>query len=276
MTAIAAQTILAASGADAGPQWVSDLMDALGAPGAGLAIALENLFPPIPSEVILPLAGFAASNGRMGLIAVLLWTTAGSVIGALALYGVGALLGRERTLGLARRLPLVKVADVEKTEAWFLRHGSKAVFFGRMIPLFRSLVSVPAGVERMPLPLFLGLTSLGSAIWNTAFVLAGYALGDNWTQVTSIVSAYSKAVLAAAALALVAFVVVRLFRSGGGSRRAGKGAADSGSRDADAGAHAAADAHAGAGEAGTAGAPSGQAGPARHSATETLSLRRPD
>jgi membrane protein DedA with SNARE-associated domain len=148
MTAIAAQTILAATGADAGPQWVSDLMDALGAPGAGLAIALENLFPPIPSEVILPLAGFAASNGRMGLIAVLLWTTAGSVIGALALYGVGALLGRERTLGLARRLPLVKVADVEKTEAWFLRHGSKAVFFGRMIPLFRSLVSVPAGHRR--------------------------------------------------------------------------------------------------------------------------------
>ncbi|MER7866154.1 DedA family protein [Streptomyces cellulosae] len=272
MTAIAAQTILAATGADAGPQWVSDLMDALGAPGAGLAIALENLFPPIPSEVILPLAGFAASNGRMGLIAVLLWTTAGSVIGALALYGVGALLGRERTLGLARRIPLVKVADVEKTEAWFLRHGSKAVFFGRMIPLFRSLVSVPAGVERMPLPLFLGLTTLGSAIWNTAFVLAGYALGDNWTQVTSIVSAYSKAVLAAAALALAAFVVIRLFRSGGGSRRAGKGAADSGSHDA--GVRAGADAHAG--EAGTAGAPSGQGGPARHSATETLSLRRPD
>ncbi|MFJ4057458.1 DedA family protein [Streptomyces albogriseolus] len=267
MTAIAAQTITA-SGADAGPQWVNDLMDALGAPGAGLAIALENLFPPVPSEVILPLAGFAASNGRMSLIAALLWTTAGSVIGALALYGVGALLGRERTLALAGRLPLVKVADVEKTEAWFLRHGSKAVFFGRMIPLFRSLVSIPAGVERMPLPLFLGLTTLGSAIWNTAFVIAGYALGDNWTQVTSVVSAYSKAVLAAAALALVAFVVVRLFRSGGGSRRAGRGPAGAGSRGADA------DAHAGADEAGGAGAPSGQVRPA-DSAADTLSLRRP-
>ncbi|MFI5566826.1 DedA family protein [Streptomyces sp. NPDC051740] len=219
MTAIAAHTITAAADGSAGPQWVNDLMDAMGAPGAGLAIALENLFPPIPSEVILPLAGFAASSGRMGLLAVLLWTTAGSVIGALALYGVGALLGRDRTVAIAGRLPLVKVADIERTEAWFLRHGPKAVFFGRMIPLFRSFISVPAGVERMRLPMFLGLTTLGSAIWNTAFVLAGYALGDNWEQVSTIVSAYSKVVLGVAALALVAFVVLRLLRSGDGRRR---------------------------------------------------------
>ncbi|MFV0136242.1 DedA family protein [Streptomyces sp. HMX87] len=205
----------------AAPQWINDLMDALGAPGAGIAIALENLFPPLPSEVILPLAGFAASSGRMDLLAVLLWTTAGSVIGALALYGVGALLGRDRTVALAGRLPLVKVADIEKTEAWFQRHGTKAVFFGRMIPIFRSMISVPAGVERMRLPVFLGLTTLGSAIWNTAFVLAGYALGDNWTQVTTIASAYSKVVLAGAALALLAFVGVRLLRPGAGRRRRG-------------------------------------------------------
>ncbi|MDH6519365.1 membrane protein DedA with SNARE-associated domain [Streptomyces sp. SAI-208] len=192
--------------------WVHGLMDTLGAPGAGVAIALENLFPPIPSEAILPLAGFAASAGRMSLVAVLLWTTAGSVVGALALYGVGALLGRDRTVALAARLPLLKVSDVERTEAWFLRHGTKAVFFGRMIPVFRSLVSIPAGVERMPLPVFLALTTLGSALWNTAFVLAGHALGANWTQVTDVVSAYSKVVLGAAALAVVAFVAVRLLR----------------------------------------------------------------
>ncbi|PZT69588.1 DedA family protein [Streptomyces sp. SW4] len=205
----------------AAPQWINDLMDGLGAPGAGIAIALENLFPPLPSEVILPLAGFAASSGRMDLLAVLLWTTAGSVIGALALYGVGALLGRDRTLAIAARLPLVKVADIEKTEAWFQRHGTKAVFFGRMIPIFRSMISVPAGVERMPLPVFLGLTTLGSAIWNTAFVLAGYTLGDNWSRVTDIASAYSKVVLVAAAVALLAFVVVRLLRPGAGRRRRG-------------------------------------------------------
>ncbi|MER6187497.1 DedA family protein [Streptomyces sp. NPDC001652] len=194
------------------PQWINGLMDTLGAPGAGLAIALENLFPPLPSEVILPLAGFAASTGRMSLWGALLWTTAGSVIGALALYGVGALLGRDRTVAIAARLPLVKTSDIEKTEAWFLRHGTKAVFFGRMIPIFRSLISVPAGVERMPLPVFLGLTTLGSALWNTAFVMAGYTLGANWTQVTDVVSTYSKIVLALAAAAVVAFLAVRLRR----------------------------------------------------------------
>ena len=191
------------------PAWVADLMDTLGAPGAGLAIALENLFPPLPSEVILPLAGFAASTGQMSLLAALLWTTAGSVVGALALYGVGALLGRDRTVAIAARLPLVKVTDIEKTEAWFLRHGTKAVFFGRMIPVFRSLISVPAGVERMPLPVFLTLTTLGSALWNTAFVCAGYLLGDNWTEVTAVVSAYSKVVLIGAAVAVLVFVAVR-------------------------------------------------------------------
>ncbi|WP_327716843.1 DedA family protein [Streptomyces sp. NBC_00490] len=196
----------------AAPQWINGLMDTLGAPGAGLAIALENLFPPLPSEVILPLAGFAASTGQMSLWAALLWTTAGSVIGALALYGVGALLGRDRTVAIAARLPLVKTSDIEKTEAWFLRHGTKAVFFGRMIPIFRSLISVPAGVERMPLPVFLGLTTLGSALWNTAFVMAGYTLGANWTQVTDVVSTYSKIVLVLAAAAVVAFVAVRLRR----------------------------------------------------------------
>ncbi|MFD3734242.1 DedA family protein [Streptomyces sp. NPDC058632] len=219
MTAIAAHSVSVAAGAEAGPQWVNDLMDAMGAPGAGLAIALENLFPPLPSEVILPMAGFAASGGRMSLLAVLLWTTAGSVIGALALYGVGALLGRERTVAIAGRLPLVKVSDIEKTEAWFLRHGTKAVFFGRMIPIFRSLISVPAGVERMRLSVFLGLTALGSALWNTVFVLAGYALGENWQQVTTIVSGYSKVVLGLAVLAVLAFFVTRMLRPGAGRRR---------------------------------------------------------
>ncbi|MFF0742545.1 DedA family protein [Streptomyces sp. NPDC004111] len=201
------------------PQWINTLMDTMGAPGAGLAIALENLFPPLPSEVILPLAGFAAGTGRMDLWAALLWTTAGSVIGALALYGVGALLGRERTVAIAAKLPLVKVSDIERTEAWFAKHGTKAVLFGRMIPIFRSLISVPAGIERMSIPVFLGLTTLGSAVWNTLFVLAGYLLGDNWEEVTGYVSVYSKVVLGVAGLAVVAFVVARVARKGKGRRR---------------------------------------------------------
>ncbi|MGW4028181.1 DedA family protein [Streptomyces sp. NPDC004838] len=202
------------------PGWINSLMDTLGAPGAGIAIALENLFPPLPSEVILPLAGFASSAGQMNLLAALLWTTIGSVVGALALYGVGALLGRERTVAIAAKLPLLKVSDIERTEAWFARHGAKAVFFGRMIPIFRSLISIPAGVERMPLSLFLTLTTLGSAIWNTVFVLAGYALGENWESVAGYVSTYSRGVLVAAVLAVAAFVVVRLRKAGTGRRRA--------------------------------------------------------
>ncbi|MDJ1130670.1 DedA family protein [Streptomyces iconiensis] len=193
-------------------------MESLGAVGAGIAIALENLFPPLPSEVILPLAGFTASKGSLSIVAVLIWTTVGSVVGALALYGVGAVLGRDRTVALANRIPLVKASDIEKTEKWFAKHGTKAVFFGRMIPIFRSMISVPAGVERMPLPVFLGLTTLGSAIWNAIFVFAGYGLGARWQQVTDIVSMYSKGVLGIVALALVVFLAFRLTR-GTGTRR---------------------------------------------------------
>ncbi|MFI0979151.1 DedA family protein [Streptomyces sp. NPDC021093] len=203
----------------AAPQWINSLMETMGAPGAGLAIALENLFPPLPSEVILPLAGFAAGTGQMSLWAALLWTTAGSVVGALALYGVGALLGRDRTVAIAAKLPLVKVSDIERTEAWFAKHGAKAVLFGRMIPIFRSLISVPAGIERMSIPVFLGLTTLGSAVWNTLFVLAGYLLGDNWEEVTGYVSVYSKVVLVVAGLAVVAFVGMRVLK-----KKKGKGA----------------------------------------------------
>ncbi|WP_431914401.1 DedA family protein [Nonomuraea jabiensis] len=190
--------------------WLVGLMETLGAPGAGLAIALENLFPPLPSEVILPLSGFTASRGEMDLLDVLVCTTLGSVIGALALYWVGALLGRERTLAIAAKLPLVKTSDIEKTEAWFLKHGRKTVFFGRMVPIFRSLISVPAGVERMPLVPFTLLTATGSLIWNTIFVMAGYLLGENWSLVEAYVGIGSKVVLALVVLALVVFVGVRL------------------------------------------------------------------
>ncbi|MEW1840726.1 DedA family protein [Nonomuraea angiospora] len=190
--------------------WLVGLMETLGAPGAGLAIALENLFPPLPSEVILPLAGFTASRGEMDLLDVLVCTTLGSVIGALALYWVGALLGRERTLAIAAKLPLVKTSDIEKTEAWFLKHGRKTVFFGRMVPLFRSLISVPAGVERMPLVPFTLLTATGSLIWNTIFVMAGYLLGENWSLVEAYVGIGSKVVLGLVVLAIVVFVAVRL------------------------------------------------------------------
>jgi membrane protein DedA with SNARE-associated domain len=190
--------------------WLIGLMESLGAPGAGLAIALENLFPPLPSEVILPLAGFTVSRGDMDLLDVLVWTTGGSVTGALALYWVGALLGRERTLALAARIPLLKPSDIARAEEWFLTHGRATVFFGRMIPVFRSLISIPAGVERMPLGVFTLLTAAGSLIWNTVFVLAGFTLAENWTLIETYAGVGSKVVLALLVIAVLVFAGVRL------------------------------------------------------------------
>lgn len=190
--------------------WAIEMMEKLGAPGAGLAVALENLFPPLPSEVILPLAGFAANRGDLGLISAIVFTTLGSVIGALALYGVGAALGRDRTRALAGRLPLVKVEDVDKAEEWFAKHGPKAVLIGRLVPVVRSLISVPAGVERMTVPLFLALTALGSLVWNTALIVAGYSLGEKWHVVESSVGVFQWVVVAGAVAAVTWFVMVKI------------------------------------------------------------------
>ncbi|GAA1663738.1 hypothetical protein GCM10009745_01730 [Kribbella yunnanensis] len=190
--------------------WAIDLMEKLGAPGAGLAVAAENLFPPLPSEVILPLAGFAASRGDLGLVAAIIFTTLGSVIGALALYGVGAGLGRHRTRTLAAKLPLVKVDDVDKAEEWFNRHGAKAVLIGRLVPVVRSLISVPAGVERLSVPLFVLLTTIGSGIWNTLLIVAGYQLGERWHVVESSIGVFQWVVLGGAIAAVTWFVIVKL------------------------------------------------------------------
>lgn len=201
-------------------EWATGLMETLGAPGAGIAIALENLFPPLPSEVILPLAGFTASQGQMSLWEALVWTTIGSVVGALALYWIGAALGRDRVVVLAEKMPLMKVSDIERTESWFAKHGAKTVFFGRMIPVFRSLISIPAGVNRMPLATFTLFTTLGSLTWNTIFVLAGYVLGENWALVEGYVGIGSKVVIGLVVLAIVVFIWVRL-----AERRKGRHAA---------------------------------------------------
>lgn len=192
--------------------WAVSMMETIGAPGAGLAIALENLFPPLPSEVILPLAGFTASRGSFTLFEAIFWTTAGSVVGALALYLLGAWLGRERMRAIVSRVPLVDLQDVDRVEAWFSRHGYKAVFFGRMIPLFRSLVSIPAGIERMPVWKFLGLTTAGSLIWNCIFVMAGFYLGENWHLVEAYADVFQKIVIVAVIVAVGYFVISRVVK----------------------------------------------------------------
>ena len=187
-----------------------DIMDKLGGPGAALLVGIDNIFPPIPSELVLPLAGFAASQGTMSLFMALFWTTLGSVAGALLTYWLCAWLGRDRVRSLIIRAPLMKPTDFDRAERWFLKHGTKAVFFGRMVPLFRSLISLPAGVERMPMWRFLSLTTPGSLIWNSGFVVAGYLLGDNWQVVDEYAGIFQKAVIAVVALAIVVFVAVRI------------------------------------------------------------------
>lgn len=192
--------------------WAVEVMETLGAPGAGLVIAIENLFPPLPSEVILPLAGFTASRGSFGLVEAIAFTTLGSIVGAWALYALGAWLGRARVRAIVEKLPLMSAEDFDKTEVWFGKHGTKAVFFGRMVPLFRSFISLPAGVERMNLLAFTGLTAAGSLIWNSIFVIAGFYLGENWHVVEEYAGVFQKIVIAVV-IALVAWFVVTRVRS---------------------------------------------------------------
>nr|WP_231554554.1 DedA family protein [Arthrobacter sp. L77] len=215
MHVAAATTTSDGSALGAVTDWAVNLMETIGAPGAGLAVALENLFPPLPSEVILPLAGFTASRGNFSLFEAILWTTIGSVVGAYALYALGAWLGRDRMRRLVSKVPLIDLEDVDKVEAWFNRHGYSAVFFGRMIPLFRSLVSIPAGIERMPVGKFLLLTAAGSLIWNSIFVLAGFYLGENWHIVEQYASTFQRIVIVGIILFLLYFVVskVRKYRA---------------------------------------------------------------
>lgn len=192
--------------------WAVNIMESLGGIGVAFLIALENLFPPLPSEIILPLAGFTASLGtKFGLISAIIWATAGSVTGAIALYLLAYAFGRERTRHYLGKIPLFKVSDIDKTEQFFDRHSHAVVFFGRMIPVFRSLISLPAGVIGMNFPLFLLFTAAGSAIWNTVLIGAGYALGENWHIVEDYVGIFSKLVLGALLLAAFIWIGKRLW-----------------------------------------------------------------
>ncbi|TKJ28051.1 DedA family protein [Blastococcus sp. CCUG 61487] len=172
--------LLAAASSDEGgiTGFLLDLIDSLGPIGVGIAILAETVVPPIPSEVVLGAAGVLINAGRMDLIPVILFATLGSLLGAVFFYYVGRALGPRRSHAFLDRLPLVETEDVDKTFAWFERHGRAAVFFGRMVPIVRSFVSVPAGVVRMPIWQFLLYTAAGSLLWNSLLIGLGVALGD--------------------------------------------------------------------------------------------------
>jgi membrane protein DedA with SNARE-associated domain len=173
-------SLLAAVQSDQGgiTGFLLDLVEKLGAVGVGLTILIETVIPPIPSEVVLGAAGVLINQGRLSLVPVILWATVGSVVGASILYSIGRALGPRRSHAFLDRLPLVETADVDRTFEWFERHGRSAVFFGRMVPIVRSFVSVPAGVVKMPWPQFLIYTAGGSLIWNSLLIGLGVAAGD--------------------------------------------------------------------------------------------------
>lgn len=171
------------------------MMNTFGYLGVCFLIAIENIFPPIPSEVILTFGGFMTTYTRLTVPGVIVFSTIGSLIGALILYRVGMELNRER-LGrmmesrMFRRLGFEK-SDVEKTIAAFEKHGKKAVLFGRCIPIIRSLVSVPAGMAQMNLSVFLFYTTIGSTAWNVLLVSLGAALGASWETILVYLNRYS-------------------------------------------------------------------------------------
>jgi membrane protein DedA with SNARE-associated domain len=185
--------------------WVFSIVDRLGGIGVGLLIFLENLVPPIPSEAILPLAGFRARTGAINLWVAWPAATLGSVLGALSLYGLGAWLGYDRLHRLAGRrwFILTSQKDLDRGERTFARHGGKMVLLGRCVPLIRSVVSIPAGIARMPLPRFIALTAIGSGVWNALFIGLGWVLGEHWDRVQGWLGPVTYVLLGLAVVGLV-------------------------------------------------------------------------
>jgi membrane protein DedA with SNARE-associated domain len=180
--------------------WVQDVIESLGYTGVALLVIAENLFPPIPSEIVLPFAGFVARRGDGSVIVMVVASTIGSVIGALVLYAIAAAIGPERIHSFVLRFGKwfgVKESDMVRAEEWFDRRSNAAVLVGRCVPLIRSLVSIPAGFRRMKFVPFITLTAIGSAVWNIALIGAGAVLGDQWDRVGEFVGIFQWFVVAA-------------------------------------------------------------------------------
>lgn len=190
--------------------WVIDVVARLGEFGVGALTLLETIFPPIPSEVVLPLAGYLANRGRLDVVGVLVASTVGALLGALVLYALGARLGTRRATALLARLPLLDQEDVERAAGWFDRHGSGAVFTGRLVPGVRSLISLPAGASRMSLVRFTVLTLAGSALWNSLLIGGGYALGTRYAMVERYSTVLDYVVVVAVVLSITLLVRRRL------------------------------------------------------------------
>ncbi|ADV66106.1 DedA family protein [Deinococcus maricopensis] len=181
-------------------EWIQNLMQHLGYGGIFLLMVLENVFPPVPAEVIMPAAGFAAARGELHLLLAIVAGTAGSVVGTLPLYFLGRLVGEVRLAAWADRYGrwlTLSSRDIQQADDWFDRHGHKAVLFGRLLPGIRSLLSIPAGLSEMPLGKFLLYTALGSGLWTTVNAGGGYLLGENFERVQHLIGPIGSVVVVA-------------------------------------------------------------------------------
>ncbi|MBO3061646.1 DedA family protein [Mammaliicoccus fleurettii] len=190
--------------------WITCIMEQFGYLGIALLILLENVFPPIPSEVILTFGGFMTTKSELTIVGVVIASTIGSVFGAVILYWIGRILNVDRLERIIEKwgkyLRLTK-EDVRKADAWFDKYGPWTVFFCRFIPLIRSLISIPAGMSGMNQWLFLLLTTLGTLIWNLILVIVGAKVGDNWHQIVNYMDVYSNFMYAIIAIGIIVFII---------------------------------------------------------------------
>lgn len=190
--------------------WATDIVERLGYLGVALLVAIENVFPPIPSEVVLGLAGYTASRGDAWVVGMILAATIGSVVGAWILYGLSAAVGPVRLRAIVIRYGTwvgFGEADLDRAEEWFDRRSRVAVLVCRCVPLIRSLISIPAGFRRMPLGAFTLFTLIGSLVWNAVLVTAGYLLADQWEKVLDVTEPFQTVVIVVIGVLLVALVV---------------------------------------------------------------------
>lgn len=187
-------------------KWITSVIEGFSYAGVAFLMFLENVFPPIPSELIMPLAGFVSTQGKLSFIGIAIAGTAGSVLGALPLYALGRLAKEDRLRGwLENRGHWIGVSpdDLTKAQDWFSRHGGKTVLLCRVVPGVRSFISIPAGIARMNLGIFLVYTTIGSAVWATALAYAGRMLGQQYEQVETFIGPISMVILGGIALMLI-------------------------------------------------------------------------
>ncbi|WP_042197342.1 DedA family protein [Paenibacillus camerounensis] len=186
--------------------WITDFMEQFGYLGIMLMLAFENIFPPIPSEIILPFGGFMTTTSDMTIPGVLIAATAGSLLGAVVLYWVGRLLDVSRLERIVERWGgwlRISAKDIRRADAWFDKYGYWTVLFCRMIPLVRSLISIPAGMSGMKFGQFMLFTTIGTLGWNTLLILLGAALGESWEDIAGYMDTYSNVVYIALAAGMV-------------------------------------------------------------------------